>query len=83
MIAEVVDVVPTVPHNVANALGAAGLARAIGISHESIRLALQSFKLGRHRIEVIFSKNEINWIWKMYLKNLFSQLKNLLVNEMA
>ena len=62
MIAEVVDVVPTVPHNVANALGAAGLARAIGISHESIRLALQNFKLGRHRIEVISSKNEINWI---------------------
>lgn len=62
MIAEVVDVIPTVPHNVANALAAAGLARAIGISHESIRLALQSFKLGRHRIEVIFSKNEINWI---------------------
>ena len=62
MIAEVVDVIPTVPHNVANALAAAGLARAIGISHDSIRLALQSFKLGRHRIEVIFSKNEINWI---------------------
>jgi len=62
MIAEVVDVIPTVPHNVANALAAAGLSRAIGISHESIRLALQSFKLGRHRIEVIFSKNEINWI---------------------
>ena len=62
MIAEVVDVIPTVPHNVANALAAAGLARAMGISHESIRLALQNFKLGRHRIEVIFSKNEINWI---------------------
>ena len=62
MIAEVVDVIPTVPHNVANALAAAGLARAIGIPHEAIRLALQNFKLGRHRIEVIFSKNEINWI---------------------
>jgi UDP-N-acetylmuramoylalanine--D-glutamate ligase len=62
MIAEVVDVIPTVPHNVANALAAAGLARAIGIPHEAIRLALQNFKLGRHRIEVVFSKNEINWI---------------------
>jgi UDP-N-acetylmuramoylalanine--D-glutamate ligase len=62
MIAEVVDVIPTVPHNVANALAAAGLARAIGISHESIRLALQNFKLGRHRIEVVLSKNEISWI---------------------
>lgn len=62
MIAEVVDVIPTVPHNVANALAAAGLARAIGIPHEAIRLALQNFKLGRHRIEVVFSKNEIDWI---------------------
>ncbi|MCX6448608.1 MAG: UDP-N-acetylmuramoyl-L-alanine--D-glutamate ligase [Actinobacteria bacterium] len=62
MIAEVVDVIPTVPHNVANALAAAGLARAIGIPHEAIRLALQNFKLGRHRIEVVFSKNDINWI---------------------
>ena len=62
MIAEVVDVTPTVPHNVANALAAAGLARAIGISHESIRLALQNFKLGRHRIEIVFSSNEVNWI---------------------
>jgi UDP-N-acetylmuramoylalanine--D-glutamate ligase len=62
MIAEIVDVTPTVPHNVANALAAAGLARAIGISHESIHLALQKFKLGRHRIEIVFSSNEVNWI---------------------
>jgi UDP-N-acetylmuramoylalanine--D-glutamate ligase len=62
MIAEVVDITPTVPHNVANALAAAGLARAIGISHESIRLALQNFKLGRHRIEIVFSSNEVNWV---------------------
>jgi UDP-N-acetylmuramoylalanine--D-glutamate ligase len=62
MIAEIIDVTPTVPHNVANALAAAGLARAIGISHESIRLALQKFKLGRHRIEIVFSSDEVNWI---------------------
>jgi UDP-N-acetylmuramoylalanine--D-glutamate ligase len=62
MIAEIVDITPTVPHNVANALAAAGLARAIGISHESIRLALQKFKLGRHRIEIVSSSNEVDWI---------------------
>ena len=62
MIAEIIDVIPTVPHNVSNALAAAGLARAIGISHESIRGALQKFKLGRHRIEVISTKDEITWI---------------------
>jgi UDP-N-acetylmuramoylalanine--D-glutamate ligase len=62
MIAEVVDVVPTVPHNVANALAAAGLARAIGVSHESIRQALQNFKPDRHRIESVYESNGINWI---------------------
>jgi len=43
MIAEVIDVTPTVPHNVANALAAAGLARAVGVKHESIQLALKEF----------------------------------------
>ena len=62
MIAELVDVIPTVPHNVSNALAAAGLARVMGVSHESIRMALQNFKLGRHRIENIYEKDEINWI---------------------
>ncbi len=62
MIAELVDVIPTVPHNVSNALAAAGLARVMGISHESIRLALQKFKLGRHRIENVYARDEINWI---------------------
>ncbi len=62
MIAEVSDVLPTVPHNVANALAAAGLARVIGVSHESIRRALQSFKLGRHRIENVLTKDGVDWI---------------------
>lgn len=62
MIAEVIDVTPTVPHNVANALAAAGLARAIGVTHEAIQRALKEFKPGRHRIENIFSQGEINWI---------------------
>ena len=62
MIAEIIDVIPTVPHNVSNALAAAGLARAMGISYESIRVALQKFKLGRHRIEAICTQDEITWI---------------------
>jgi UDP-N-acetylmuramoylalanine--D-glutamate ligase len=62
MLAEVIDVVPTVPHNVSNALAAAGLARAVGVDHESIRRAIQNFKPGRHRIETILSKDGITWI---------------------
>ena len=62
MIAEVVDVKPTVPHNVSNALAAAGLARTIGVSHEAIGKALSEFTLGRHRIEVVAEDNGITWI---------------------
>jgi UDP-N-acetylmuramoylalanine--D-glutamate ligase len=62
MIAEVVDVKPTVPHNVSNALAAAGLARTVGVSHEAIGKALSEFTLGRHRIEVIAENNGITWI---------------------
>lgn len=62
MLAEVIDVVPTVPHSVSNALAAAGLARALGVDYESIRRAIQSFKPGRHRIETILSKDGITWI---------------------
>ena len=62
MIAEVVDVKPTVPHNVSNALAAAGLARTVGVSHEAIGKALSEFTLGRHRIEVIAESDGITWI---------------------
>lgn len=62
MIAEVMDVKPTVPHNVANALAAAGLVRALGVNPEAIRKALQSFALGRHRIEEVAIHNGVTWI---------------------
>jgi UDP-N-acetylmuramoylalanine--D-glutamate ligase len=62
MIAEVLEVVPTVPHSVSNALAAAGLARAVGVDHESIRRAIKNFKPGRHRIETILEKDGITWV---------------------
>ena len=62
MIAEVLEVVPTVPHSVSNTLAAAGLARAVGVDHESIRRAIKNFKPGRHRIETILKKDGISWI---------------------
>jgi len=62
MLAELVDVTPTVPHNVLNALAASGLARAVGVDHAAIRRAIQNFKPGRHRIETVLVKDEITWI---------------------
>jgi len=62
MIAELSEIKPTVPHNVSNALAAAGLARTLGVAHEKIREALAQFTPGRHRIEVIAEKDGITWI---------------------
>jgi UDP-N-acetylmuramoylalanine--D-glutamate ligase len=62
MICELTEIKPTVPHNVSNALAAAGLARAAGVNHEAIRSALASFTPGRHRIEEVFSDSGITWI---------------------
>jgi len=62
MICELTEIKPTVPHNVSNALAAAGLARAAGVDHEHIRSALASFTPGRHRIEHVFAHAGITWI---------------------
>ena len=60
--AELNEIIPTVPHQVSNALAAAGLASTIGISHENIRAALSTFKSGAHRIEKVGVVNEVTWI---------------------
>jgi len=62
MICELVDIAPTVPHNVSNALAAAGLARAIDVPHDVIQKALQAFRPGRHRIETIHEADGITWV---------------------
>ena len=62
MICELVDIVPMVPHNVSNALAAAGLARAMNVPHDVIQKALQAFRPGRHRIETIHEADGITWV---------------------
>jgi UDP-N-acetylmuramoylalanine--D-glutamate ligase len=62
MICELTEIKPTVPHNVSNALAAAGLARAAGVNHEHIQSALAAFTPGRHRIEHILTHKGITWI---------------------
>lgn len=62
MISELVEVTPTVPHNVSNTLAAAGLARTAGVSHEAIRSAIIEFTPGRHRIEKVLVKDGVTWI---------------------
>jgi UDP-N-acetylmuramoylalanine--D-glutamate ligase len=62
MIAELSDIKPQVPHNVSNALAAAGLALSIGISHEEIKKGLTTFALDHHRLELVVEKDGISWI---------------------
>ncbi|WP_030676118.1 UDP-N-acetylmuramoyl-L-alanine--D-glutamate ligase [Streptomyces rimosus] len=50
-LAEVSDVTPAAPHNIANALAAAALARAFGVSPRAVRDGLRAFHPDAHRIE--------------------------------
>ncbi|MFD4613677.1 UDP-N-acetylmuramoyl-L-alanine--D-glutamate ligase [Streptomyces sp. NPDC058451] len=49
-LAEVSDVVPPAPHNIANALAAAALARAFGVPAQAVRDGLRAFTPDAHRI---------------------------------
>ncbi|WP_190329581.1 UDP-N-acetylmuramoyl-L-alanine--D-glutamate ligase [Streptomyces venezuelae] len=50
-LAEVSDVQPPAPHNIANALAAAALARAFGVQATAVRDGLRAFRPDAHRIE--------------------------------
>ncbi|MER6414878.1 UDP-N-acetylmuramoyl-L-alanine--D-glutamate ligase [Streptomyces humidus] len=49
-LAEVADVNPPAPHNIANALAAAALARAFGVPPQAVRDGLRAFTPDAHRI---------------------------------
>ncbi|MFI8823014.1 UDP-N-acetylmuramoyl-L-alanine--D-glutamate ligase [Streptomyces sp. NPDC053431] len=52
-LAEVSDVQPPAPHNIANALAAAALARAFGVEPKAVRDGLRAFRPDPHRIELV------------------------------
>ena len=62
VIAELTDVKPAVPHNVSNAMAAAGLALAIGIPHPKVKLGIANFELDKHRLQIVLSKDGITWV---------------------
>lgn len=62
LIAEITEIIPTVPHHISNSLAAAGLASTVGVSREVIREALKTFKPGKHRIEEIAHHKGVKWI---------------------
>ncbi len=81
VIAELTEVVPTVPHQVANTLAAAGLALTLGVSHEKIREGVKGFKPGRHRIETIYEADQIRWIDDSKATNPHAAMASILSQE--
>lgn len=79
-IAELLDITPAVPHNVLNALAAAALALSIGIKYEDIKIGLKNFSPDHHRMELVLSKNEINWIDDSKATNPHAAAASLLSN---
>ena len=56
------DVVPLAPHNVENALAAAALARAYGVSPEAVREGLRAFRPEPHRIATVAVVAEVTYV---------------------
>lgn len=58
----VADLASDAPHFVANALAAAALARAHGVSQAAVRDGLRSFRPGGHRISVVAERDGVTWV---------------------
>jgi len=56
------DVSPAGPHNVANALAAAALARAHGVPPAAVRQGLRDFRPGEHRIAPVGTLDEVAYV---------------------
>lgn len=61
-LAKVSDVQPFAPHNVANALAAAALARSLGVRPQSVAQGLQQLELAGHRIQLVAEAEGITWV---------------------
>jgi UDP-N-acetylmuramoylalanine--D-glutamate ligase len=61
-IGTVYDVEPHAPHNIANALAAAALARAYGVPPEAVRDGLRAFRPDPHRIQFIAAFDGVDYI---------------------
>ncbi|MEU5216126.1 UDP-N-acetylmuramoyl-L-alanine--D-glutamate ligase [Streptomyces sp. NPDC020807] len=61
-LAEVADVQPPAPHNIANALAAAALARAFGVDAKAVRDGLRAFRSDPHRIELVEEVEGVTYV---------------------
>jgi len=56
------EVHPAGPHNVANALAAAALARAYGVAPAAVRTGLQQFRPDPHRNQFVVERDGVGWV---------------------
>jgi UDP-N-acetylmuramoylalanine--D-glutamate ligase len=61
-LAEVSDIDPPAPHNIANALAAAALARAYGVPPAAVRDGLRAFKPDAHRISQVATLGGVAYV---------------------
>ena len=61
-LASVADVNPQAPHNVANALAAAALARSYGVPARAVREGLRAVRLGAHKIQTVLEHGGVRWV---------------------
>lgn len=61
-LAEVADIRPAAPHNIANALAAAALARAFGVAPAAVRDGLRAFHPDAHRIQHVADVDGVAYI---------------------
>jgi UDP-N-acetylmuramoylalanine--D-glutamate ligase len=61
-LAEVKDVNPPAPHNIANALAAAALARAFGVPPRAVRDGLRDFRPDAHRVAYVDEVGGVTYI---------------------
>ncbi|MEU6129067.1 UDP-N-acetylmuramoyl-L-alanine--D-glutamate ligase [Saccharopolyspora sp. NPDC047091] len=62
VLADVADVRPGGPHNLANALAAAALARAHGVPADAVARGLRAFEPGAHRSVVVAETGGTTWV---------------------
>ena len=77
-LALVSDVQPNAPHNVANALAAAALARAFGVEAKKIQTGLRTFVPAAHRIAYVATVDGVDFVDDSKATNTHAALTSLL-----
>jgi UDP-N-acetylmuramoylalanine--D-glutamate ligase len=80
-LAQVADVRPPGPHNVANALAAAALARAYGVDGAAVAKGLREFTPGAHRAVEVGETGGVRWINDSKATNPHAAAGSLLAHE--